>query len=202
MTYVKDMAGLVFGDLTVLEYSHSKMKDGAYWVCQCACGATAVVLGCRLRQGVTRSCGCFARRLSAERGRQFKKEPMACSIDGCGKQQSAGGYCGMHAQRVRRYGDPNYVTSNEQFREKCREAALRGKEAKPGTYKKLFNRHEHRVVAEQKLGRQLLHGEIVHHLDGNKHNNVPSNLEVMTQADHLRLHHAEMWVARKAKYGY
>lgn len=123
----------------------------------------------------------------------------ACSINGCNKPVDSNGMCGMHAQRVRRYGDPHYVTSNQQFRENCRVAALAYKVAAPNVYKKRHNRHEHRVVAEEMLGRPLVRGEIVHHVDGDKHNNKPSNLKVMTQADHLRLHHAEMWVARKAK---
>lgn len=108
----------------------------------------------------------------------------------------------MHAQRFRRHGDPLHTTSDEQFRENCRKAALEYKVAKPTTYRKLNNRHEHRVVAERMLGRPLARNEIVHHIDGNKHNNTPENLQVMTQADHLRLHHAEMWAARKRKYGY
>jgi len=58
-------------------------------------------------------------------------------------------------------------------------------------YIKYFNRHEHRVVAEKMLGRKLKKGEIVHHKDGNKHNNSPSNLEVMTQSQHAKLHWKE-----------
>lgn len=48
--------------------------------------------------------------------------------------------------------------------------------------------HQHRIVAEKMLGRKLRKGEIVHHKDENKHNNKPENLEVMTQAEHCRLH--------------
>lgn len=55
-------------------------------------------------------------------------------------------------------------------------------------YIKLNGRHEHRVVAEIKLGRPLKKNEIVHHLDENKHNNNPDNLQVMTQAEHIKLH--------------
>lgn len=38
------------------------------------------------------------------------------------------------------------------------------------------------------VGRPLRTGEIVHHIDGNKRNNEPSNLMVMTQSEHCRLH--------------
>lgn len=60
------------------------------------------------------------------------------------------------------------------------------------TYRKLNGRHEHRVVMERVLGRALVPGEIVHHKDGNKRNNVPANLEVMTQSEHARLHNPMM----------
>lgn len=114
-----------------------------------------------------------------------------CCVDGCKNDTSkgAGGMCGMHAQRVRRYGDPNYITPEAQRRANNRLAMLaRIAEVQPTTYRKLHGRHEHRVIAEQMLGRPLLRNEIVHHIDGNKHNNEPSNLQVMTQSEHVRMH--------------
>lgn len=47
---------------------------------------------------------------------------------------------------------------------------------------------EHRVVAENKIGRLLKDNEIVHHIDGDKHNNNPENLEVMDELEHSIFH--------------
>lgn len=59
-------------------------------------------------------------------------------------------------------------------------------------YRKRNGRHVHRTVAEQKIGRPLKPGEVVHHIDGNKENNDPENLIVISsQAEHARLHAAE-----------
>ena len=57
------------------------------------------------------------------------------------------------------------------------------------TYRKLYSRHEHRVVAESMLGRPLTPEEVVHHVDCDKRNNDPGNLMVLpSQAAHAALH--------------
>lgn len=49
----------------------------------------------------------------------------------------------------------------------------------------------HRHLASIKLGRWVLASEVVHHIDGNKLNNNPDNLEVLSSTEHAKLHHIE-----------
>lgn len=49
--------------------------------------------------------------------------------------------------------------------------------------------HAHRFLMEQLLGRKLLKGEVVHHIDGDKHNNDISNLVLCKDmGEHRKLH--------------
>jgi len=81
----------------------------------------------------------------------------------------------------------NPTRMNFQTRTKLRIARLGT--GRKNTYTKTFGVHTHRVVAEQILGRKLLPGEVVHHIDGDKQNNKPENLRVFKcQADHARWH--------------
>jgi hypothetical protein len=52
-------------------------------------------------------------------------------------------------------------------------------------------------LTEERLGRSPLPSEIVHHDDENRQNNNPSNLIVMTRAEHSRLHRIRQRKGRK-----
>ena len=50
--------------------------------------------------------------------------------------------------------------------------------------------HRARLAAAEYLGRPLLPGEVVHHMNGNAEDNSPQNLLVMPDRQHRQLHMA------------
>lgn len=56
-----DMTGMVIGNLTVLRRAGSGHGKTAAWLCRCACGKECTAIGCNLRNGYTKSCGCLRR---------------------------------------------------------------------------------------------------------------------------------------------
>lgn len=92
------------------------------------------------------------------------------------------------------------LTSEEQSRRGQMNdgSATRGRGSKD-TYTKVRGRHEHRRVMESLIGRSLTFDDIVHHLDGNKKNNHPDNLKLMTRAEHIKAHRQDIDDGRERK---
>lgn len=107
---------------------------------------------------------------------RLKTERIECAVASCTEESTIRGWCGRHYQRWRSYGDP--------------EAPLRRARNGEST-KRWLNQDgyilirqqgrsifEHRKVMEEKLGRKLLPGETVHHMNGVRTDNRPENLEL------------------------
>lgn len=64
----EDLTGRRFGRLTVLqEITDGKKKRHHYWLCKCDCGNEKKVEESHLKNGHTKSCGCYRKELPASR---------------------------------------------------------------------------------------------------------------------------------------
>jgi hypothetical protein len=103
-----------------------------------------------------------------------------CSIDGCDKPVRAYDWCGMHAQRWRRHGDPNFS------REKLDSCSVDDCDGKP----------RGRGLCEKHYTRWLRHGDLEVH-----HPAIKSNGEVNYFTLHERLRKARGSAADQACAG-
>lgn len=55
----KDLSGMKFGRLTVIDYSHKSDAGKHYWNCECDCGSATIVQSQQLLSGRIISCGCY-----------------------------------------------------------------------------------------------------------------------------------------------
>lgn len=55
---VIDLTGKRFGRLQVIERANN-IGNGVAWLCRCDCGNEKIILGHSLRNGKTKSCGCY-----------------------------------------------------------------------------------------------------------------------------------------------
>lgn len=69
---VRDLVGQVFGRLTVKQRM-GEDQSGPRWLCECECGQFKIISGRKLRDGLTRSCGCLQKEVATQTITKYRK---------------------------------------------------------------------------------------------------------------------------------
>jgi hypothetical protein len=141
--------------------------------------------------------------------RRFLAGERVCKVSGCQRQYNSLGWCRAHVDSWRKYGDPLTAQRHVGARTTMKSgyvivSGISHPNARNGSIA------EHRLVMAESLGRALVVGEEVHHLNGDRADNRLENLELWhvsqppgqrvadltAQAiEHLRRHRPELLAA-------
>ncbi len=141
-----------------------------------------LVMGCDYPGTVKGMCGAhYARQL---RGRfltapiQRRPPGASCSVSECSRPRKARSLCRLHYDHWKKHGDASFRPSLGRRRDPNNwfmqtEGYIMAYDQNAGRY-----RPEHRIVMESALGRPLHLDETVHHVNGDRSDNRPENLEL------------------------
>jgi|SRR5229473_4557855 len=105
-----------------------------------------------------------------------------CIVQGCKRKGVKRRWCNLHYKRWKRYGDTSITKRSPNGTGWISKGYRVFSKAKGERIK------EHRLVMETLLGRKLRRDENVHHKNGNRLDNRPENLQLMSHGEHSSLH--------------
>lgn len=183
-----DMTGQRFGNLSVLRRV-SEVGDvrGVVWLCRCDCGNEKGIAAGNLRSGQHKSCGCG--RFHELTGRIYGKLTVISRTSNLNGRTRWVCRCECGVEKV--VSAANLVKSNGTrscgcFRRPAGTGSInRGyvimyRPDHPNAWPSNGLVAEHIVVMSDLLGRPLRPGENVHHKNGVRNDNRPTNLELWT----------------------
>lgn len=129
---------------------------------------------------------CGLNKVCAYCGEKFSTKKQATKF--CSNKCSAGAKVGVARDDITGPNSYNWV-GGESIKDGYKMVLIK---------KRLYQR-EHRVVMEKAIGRKLTEDEVVHHIDGNKTNNVIENLKIVSRSQHIEMHRDGLYVSRRAR---
>lgn len=199
MGLLVDLTGRVFNHLTVIRQQGRNKQGSVLWLCDCTCGNTVVVSSNSLNRGNTKSCGCKGYQTIDRIGHIYGRLTVLKRVIG-GK-----GYSGARWLCKCECGNEKVISATALRGGDTRSCGCLQKEVKSikgeksphwkggriitRGYIKLHkanhpNAHtdgyvfEHIYIMSKLLGRPLEKKETVHHKNGIRNDNDPSNLEL------------------------
>lgn len=105
MGIARDLAGKIFGRLTVVSIAKESPSGRSRWLCECSCGGEKIVRTSELTAGKSKSCGCLLRETGFKLGkRSFPKHGMYRSPEYRAWQNMKSRCSNPKATRYERYG--------------------------------------------------------------------------------------------------
>ena len=110
-----DLTGKKFGRWTVIELDqeYNLPNHSIYWKCQCDCGTIRPVMGQNLRNGISKSCGCYDREQASIRMKKYNELQKTIKIGDKYGKLTVLEYAGLRKQNSRNKNESWYLCKCE-----------------------------------------------------------------------------------------